>query len=197
MPRRSRRKRRRKGDLWSAKACLRFSESPIKRQRSKAVLWRPCSLSSDPIQESGGKPPHSKNETLHRRNGLRRTGHGHLPCRDGQRRHLRRLRRREDRRAQPGRGAHLRAGPGRAGRAQRGRRPAALHHRSGRRGRRRPASSSWPWARRRPTTARPICRPCGAVVEQLAPHLAADAIVVSRAPCRWAPTPRSPPGFAS
>ena len=34
------------------------------------------------------------------------------------------------------------------------------------------SSSSWPWARRRPTTARPTCRPCGRWSTSIAPHLA-------------------------
>ena len=76
----------------------------------------------------------SVHENRRRWNWLRRSGHGHLLCRQRQRRDLRRHRQDEDRRAQPRRDSHLRAGPGRDGRAQRRGRAAVLHHRPGRGG---------------------------------------------------------------
>ena len=67
----------------------------------------------------------------------------------------------QDRPARRRRAAHLRAGPAGTGAAQRARGPAALHHRPGRRHRRRPRWSSSPSARRRGRTAPPTCPTSG------------------------------------
>ncbi|CAA9362171.1 MAG: UDP-glucose 6-dehydrogenase, partial [uncultured Gemmatimonadetes bacterium] len=66
-----------------------------------------------------------------RRDGLRGSGGGRLPRRDGERRGLRRHRRPQDRAPERGRDPHLRAGAGAAGGAQPQGGPAALHHRRG------------------------------------------------------------------
>ena len=70
---------------------------------------------------------------------------------------LRRQGRRQDRALQARRHPDLRAGPGRAGRRQRQGRPAVLHHRPRRGGRRTPTRCSSPSARRTPR--RRPCRP--------------------------------------
>ena len=88
----------------------------------------------------------------------------HRLCRPGFRRLFRRrrqhravpgCRRRQDRHAQRRRHSDPRAWPGRAGRAQRRRRPPAVFHQLRRSRRPRGRACSWRWARRRTKTAAP------------------------------------------
>ena len=92
------------------------------KRRQAAALHR--------LSRSGERVKGPNHENRRRGHRIRGTGHGHVPGRNGQRRDLRRLRPEEDRRAQPRPRPDLRAGTGRTGRPQRGRRAAALHHRS-------------------------------------------------------------------